>query len=59
MPCAGALLFFLCFFACLLVAAPVVMLLLLVLAPGMPAPGDLDISFDDPALGAFGTIVSP
>lgn len=53
--------FFVCFFMCLCgaVAAPVVIPLLLMLAWGMPAPGDLDMSFDEPAAGGFGTIVSP
>lgn len=59
MPFAGVLLFFLCFFACLPVAAPVVMLLLSVVAFGIPAPGDFDISFDDADEGGFGTIVLP
>lgn len=51
--------FFLDFFACLAVAALLVMLLLRVVAPGMPAPGDRDISFDEADGGGFGTIVSP
>jgi hypothetical protein len=59
MPFVGVLLFFLCFFACLPLAEPVVMLLLLVVAPGIPAPGDFDISFDDADAGGFGTFVSP
>lgn len=51
--------FFLDFFACLPVAVLLVMLLLRVVAPGIPAPGDRDISFDEADGGGFGTMVSP
>jgi len=59
MPFSDFLLFFLCFFACLPVEVPVVMPLLLLVAPGMPAPGEFDMSFDDADAGGFGTLVLP